>query len=258
MAITKPDGALATTEVDPTDYFTYIKSKKKEMTDDFLTQFETVISNELDKAMTIGQTNLVRRLAFTVAAAIKERELLKSGINVYVLQEDIMEYIKNVADKAVKIIEMEFYPRSIPDEIVHRVKELQEAKIFDRFYIVFTDYTDEVTKQVQEERKRKDPILFGTFEHKIDDIWDIHDRFYFVGDWEDEYCDLTLTKMVEAMSKKGKNIVRSTEFDEATPETVRNFLNRIEEQERGRFMIRPQKKKSFFEKVSTIWKTIKE
>lgn len=245
-------------EIDPIDYFAYIKSKKKEMTTDFLSQFETVISNELDKALTIGQTNLVRRLAFTVAAAIKERQLLENGINVYVLQEDIIEYIKNVADKAVKIIEMEFYPRSIPDEIVHRVKELQEAKLFDRFYIVFTDYTDEVTKQVQQERKRKDPILFGTFEHKIDDIWDIHDRFYFIGDWEDEYCDLTLTKMVEAMSKKGKDIVRSTEFEEATPEVVRGFLNRIEEQERNRFTIRPAKKKSFFEKVSTIWKIVKE
>lgn len=245
-------------ELDPTDYFSYIKSKKHEMTDEFLSKFETVISNELDKAMTIGQTNLIRRLAFTVAAAIKERELLKNGINTYVLQEDILEYIKSVSDKAVKIIEMEFYPRSIPDEIVHRVKELQDAKVFDRYYIVFTDYTGEASKEVEANRRRKDPILFGTFEHKVDDIWDIHDRFYFIGDWEDEYCDLTLTKMVEAMSKKGKEIIRTTEFDEATPEAVRSYLNRIEEAERGRFTIQPKKRKSFFDKVSTIWKTIKE
>lgn len=245
-------------KLDPVDYFNYIKSKKHEMTDDFLSKFETVISNELDKAMAIGQTNMVRRLAFTVASAIKERQLLAQGINTYVLQEDILEYIKSVSDKAVKIIEMEFYPRSIPDEIVRRVKELQDAEIFDRYYIVFTDYTGEASKIVEKERRRKDPILFGTFEHKIDNIWDIHDRFYFIGDWEDEYCDLTLTKMVEAMSKKGKEIIRTTEFEEATPEAVRSYLNRIEEAEKNRFTIRPQKRKSFFEKVRTVWETIKE
>ena len=45
---------------------------------------------------------------------------------------------------------------------------------------------------------------------------------------------------------------------EATPEAVRSYLNRIEEAERGRFTIQPKKKKSFFDKVNTIWKVIKE
>lgn len=244
--------------LDPTDYFSYIKSKKLEMTGEFLEQFEKVIQNELDKAITIGQDAMVKKLAFTLAAAQKERLLLENDVTVYVLQEDITEYIKTVQDKAVKIIEMEFYPRSIPDEVVAKVAKLKEQNIFDRFYIVFTDYTDEVTKKVEETRKRKDPILFGTFEEKIDGIWDVHDRFYFIGDWEDEYCDLTLTKMVEAMSKKGKDIIKNPEFTEATPEVVRNYLNRLKEEEKNRFSIQPQRKKSIFDKICTVWKVLSE
>lgn len=195
---------------------------------------------------------MVRRLAYTCSIVRKERQLLKQGIDVFVLREDIEDYISQVKDKVIKVIELENYPRSIPDEIVERVSSLKEQKIFDAYYVVFTDYTGEVERQVQQEQRRKDPILFGTFEQKIDGIWDIYDRFYFIGDWEDEYCDLTLTKMVEAMSKK-KDIINKVGLEKADPEAVRTYLNNLEEKSKNRFILKPNKKQSFFKKVKTAW-----
>lgn len=242
-------------KLDPQKYFDYIKDKKSTMTPEFLNTFESVVDKELKKAVAIGQDFMVKRLAFTMAMIGKERELLKEDINVYVLKEDITDYIKNVSDKAVKIVELEFYPRTIPDEVAEKVAALKEKNAFDRYYVVFTDYTGEAQKSVAKENMRRDPILFGTFEKKIDEIWDIHDRFYFIGDWEDEYCDLTLTKMVDEMSKRGKDIVKVSEFEDITEEKVRAYLNNLQELEANRFTIKPRKQ-SFFKKVRVAVKSL--
>ena len=184
-------------QMDPQDYFEYVKSMKEKMTDEFLDNLYKIIMKQIGKAMVTGRNLQTRRLAYSLGVIKREHDLVKRGLDVYVLRESIEKFINEVADKAVKVVDLEFYPREIPDAIAEKVQKLKEDKVFDNFYVLFTDYTGETTKEVTKERMRKDPILFGTFEHKIDDIWNICDRFYFVGDWEDEYCDLTLTKMVQ-------------------------------------------------------------
>ena len=243
-------------ELDPQDYFNLIKSKKQETSDKFLTDFQKIVETEMSKAMATKQEFLIRRLAYAYSVISKERELLDLGINVYVMKDDIEEFIKNVSDKVVKVIELEKYPRSIPDEVVEKIQLLREKDIFDRFYVVFTDYTGEVEKQVEVEKRRKDPIIFGAFEQKLEGVWDILDRFYYIADWEDEYCDLTLAKMVDAMSKKKKDIIHETSIKQASIEEVRQYVNSLQEAENNRFTLRP-KKKSFFQKVKTCWEVIK-
>lgn len=241
-----------TETIDPQVYFDLIKDKKHKTDDDFLNKFQSVVELELAKAMKTNQNFVVRRLAYAMSIVSKERELLQQGINVYVLREDIEEYIKQVEDKVVKVIELEMYPRSIPDEVVEKVAKLKEQNIFDRFYVVFTDYTGETEKLVAETKRKRDPILFGAFEQKIDNVWDIFDRFYFIADWEDEYCDLTLSKMVSAMSKKGKDIVYPVGIEKPTTEEVRSYINALQEQSVNRMLL-THRKKSFFEKVKTAW-----
>ena len=248
-------------QMDPQDYFSYIKGMKEKMTDEFLDNLYKIITKQIGKAMVTGQNLQARRLAYSLGVIKKEHELVKRGVDVYVLRENIEKFINEVADKAVKVVDLEFYPREIPDAIFERVQELKKDKVFDNYYVVFTDYTGETTKEVAKERRRRDPILFGTFEHKIDNIWNICDRFYFIGDWEDEYCDLTLTKMVQKMSEKGiTDIVNELNLPEVTEDTIRQYVNRLEEaEEQDRFRLRNNpKKKSFFQKVRTAWKALTE
>lgn len=243
-------------EFDPNQYFEYVKSKKNKSSEKYLNDFYDIIETQLKKAITINQNNMARKLAFALKIVEKEYELLKLGIDTFVYLEDIEEFITSVNNKVVKIIDLEYYPRVIPDTITERLIELKEKNLFDNYYIVFTDYTDNLGKEIEKERRRKDPILFGAFEKKIDGIWDIHDRMYYIGDWEDEYCDLTLSKMIEVMSKKGKEITRST-LNLPTKEEVNSYINSLEEKERNRMILRPRKK-SFFEKVKIAIKTLVE
>lgn len=244
-------------EMDPQVYFDYIKEKKEEMTDEFLKSLHDIIMKQLTKAMITGQNLQVKRLAYSLGVLKREHKLVELGLDTYVLRENIEEYIDKVADKAVKIIDLEFYPREIPDEIVNRVQQLKELSIFDNYYVVYTDYTGEGQKAVEEERRRRDPILFGTFEQKIDNLWDIADRFYFIGDWEDEYCDLTLTKMVQEMSKKGKDILNTVSLETVTEDEVRSYVNNLKEtEEASRFNRSNAPKKSFFKRVRTAWEAL--
>jgi hypothetical protein len=234
--------------LDPDKYFDYLKNKKVKMTDEFLNMFSQIIQKEASKALAIGQDHMLKRLAFVYSSVEKEYQLLQEGIDTYVLKDDIEEYIKEVKNRVVKIIELEYYPRTIPDEIAERVMRLKQCNLFDAFYVVFTDYTGEVEKKVKQEERRKDPILFGTFKEKIDGMWDLHDRFYYIGDWEDDYCDLTLTKMVEAMSKKGKDIAHSTDIPDATQEEINAYLG-ILEAKRVEKVYSHHKKKTLSERI---------
>lgn len=245
-----------TDKMDPQDYFDYIKERKNKCSDEFLTNFYTVVEEQLKKAVMIGQDAMVRKLDFALKVTEKEHELLKRGIDTFVYSEDIEAYIQSVDNKVVKIIDLEFYPRTIPDEIAEVVASLKEDKIFDNFYVVFTDYTGEVEKKVSKVNRKKDPIIFGTFEQKINGIWNIHDRFYYIGDWEDEYCDLTLSKMVDAMSKKGKDITRSV-IKLPTTESIRDYVAALEgnDKDPNQFILRPIKQ-SYFKKVTTAAKSL--
>ena len=73
-------------QMDPQDYFSYIKSMKEEMTDDFLDNLHKVITKQIGKAMVTGQNLQVRRLAYSLGTIKKEHEILKRGIKVYVLR----------------------------------------------------------------------------------------------------------------------------------------------------------------------------
>ena len=259
----KPEYITEEGNIDPQNYFDYIKSKKNVCTDEFLNKLYDVTLEQVRKAMITGQNLVVRRLHYALNVIEKEHELVKVGIDTFVLREDIEYFIEKIENKRVKVVDLEFFPRDIPTEIVEKIAMLKEKQIFDNFYVVFTDYTGKITKEtkadVKKEEIRKDPIVFGTFEQKIDGVFDICDRFYYIGDWEDEYCDLTLTKMVQKMSEAGKgDITHSASIGEdITPEEIRAYINRLDEDEANRrlTLVRP-KKASFFQNVTTTFKKV--
>lgn len=190
----------------PQEYFDVIKDKKYHITDEQLSDVYDNCLELLAKYKITGQTKGIKKLLFHLECIEKEREIVKLGIDTFVYRDDIEFYIDNVASDVVKIIEIENYEREIPDEIVEIIGQVKDK--FDQLYIVFTDYTGKVERQVQEERRSKDPILFGTFQDNA--TRSVIDRFYYLGDWVDEYCDLTLDKMVNETKNVGKrDIIRT-------------------------------------------------
>ena len=144
-----------------------------------------------------GQTEALKKLIFVLQTVTKERELLKLGFNQFIYKDAIDAYIDQVSIKPIKITELCNYVRDIPQEIVDKVKLTKE--IFDEFFVVYTDYTSKEDRRVEASRRERDPILFGVFLDRNAHV--CNERFYYIGDWIDEYCDLTFDRMLTDLGK---------------------------------------------------------
>ena len=235
-------------KITPAQYFEVLKDKKQSINKADLDKAYSACLTLANKYKITGQTRGLVRLAFHTACITKEYKLLEAGVNTFVYREDIETYIDDIADDAIKIIELENYEREIPDKVVESIAKVKG--LFDRFYVVYTDYSKKETRRVQAERREKDPILFGTFQNEESKF--ILDRFYYIADWVDEYCDLTLDKLINELKDK-KNIDALHEFN--TPLTLDALKEQVESLELvdGRYKTRTQKKnRSIFERVKTF------
>lgn len=196
------DVTIDTEAVEPHEYFAVLKESVKNVDAEALQQQLSVVAEHLIRAKAVGQKNLLNQLAFTHDVIVREMKLLTAGISRFVYQDDV----KHLLDKTrhIKIIELERYPRVIPLAQMEAIQAAKDLGIFDEFCVVFSDYTGEDYKTPEEKAavaRNRDPVVFGYFRHKMTAIK--HDRFYFITDWEDEYCDLTFGKMIEKMSAAG-------------------------------------------------------
>lgn len=238
-------------ELTPQQYFEEIKDRKHHITDAELVKVYDNCLDLLNKYKITGQQKGMRKLMFHLECIEKEREIVKMGINTFIYRDDIEEYIDSVAKETVKIIELENYEREIPDEIVEVVAAVKDK--FDQLYVVFTDYTGKVERQVEKERREKDPILFGTFQNPSNRT--VIDRFYYLGDWEDEYCDLTLDKMVNETEKAGKRNIVKTISTPKDIEELREQLSSLSEINGNFIVSTPEaqpKKRGFFANIKTF------
>lgn len=210
--------------MNPSEYFDFVKDKRNKITDEDLSRIYDNCLELLNKAIITGQTKAARKLVFHLDCLEKERDIIKRGIDTFVYEDDITNYIETVAKDVVKIIELKDYEREIPSDIVAAYSEVKD--LFSKSYVVFTDYTGKVERQIAKERQEKDPILFGSFQDPLSGT--LIERFYFIGDWEDEYCDLTLDKMVnETREHSGSEIMHNISLPRSLEE-LKVQLNHLE------------------------------
>ena len=257
-------------KISPSQYFDYIKNAKNDITTEALKESYSVFLKLAEKYTKLGQKESLKKLCFLADTLKKEEKLIELGITKYIYKDVIEDYIENVADKTVKIIELSRYMREIPDELVETIEKSKD--LFDEFYVVFTDYTGKEERKVEKERRDKDPILFGVFKNNSN----VADRFYFLGDWVDEYCDLTLDKMVEQYQEnKGYSPAVETKIPETTDELIEILKSyKIDEKKDRDYSLKissddddvkinsfiktndvgDEPKKSFFDKVRSTFK----
>lgn len=245
----------------PSEYFQTLKGSKNILTKGQIKDSYRVILELAEKYEKTGQTKSLRRLQFLASILGEEEKLVDLGITTFIYRQTIEDYITEVADKAVKVIELHNYLREIPDEVAEAVEKTKD--IFTEFYVVFTDYTGREERRIAEERKDKDPILFGCFR----DSEFVADRFYYLGSWIDEYCDLTLDKLISDYRNK-KNQVPTHQID--VPESHEELLEALSryqpvEESSGNLIFNreittpviknnhQEKRSSFFQRVKTFF-----
>lgn len=96
--------------------------------------------------------------------------------------------------------------------------------------------------------------MFGSFN---DPDGDFMDRFYYIGDWEDEYCDLTLDKLVTEMKEKADtSILRTIKTPEDIHELKQQLTQLEDTKDQNKFKQQPDPpvKENIFKRVTTFFK----
>lgn len=148
------------------------------------------------QAKTMGQTALLERLKDCIDAARGEAHLVAMGLKKYVTEKQVCTLYEKVgADKNLKLTWIKNFGRLIPEAVYDIKKDVDERKIFDNYVVIHYDPKDNGDKLTKKEiEKKKDPILFGVIKNSK--------KLYFVADWKDEYCDLTLDEMFKILKEK--------------------------------------------------------
>lgn len=197
----------------PSEYFSYVKEKKNHIEEEDLRQIYENALNMIKRYEITGQTKSIEKLKFLLDIIELEIPIVKAGYNQFVYRWDVEEYIDKISDDSVFIIEMKNYEREFPDEVIDKIVKAKEV-FGDNLYVIYTDYTKKTQRKVAKERRERDPILFGALiKNRV-----AYDRFYYICDWEDEYCDLSLDKIVNDWDKFHADDKESSSFVHKTIE----------------------------------------
>lgn len=189
---------------DLTEFFASIKDNitnlDKKHIGEVINSYEQTLLNAKDN----HQTALVQKIE-NYASVLKHELLLSTTkFNKYLTEEQIVKFYRKASqhDKfktKLCLTYVKNFAKIIPEEITALKKEADSLNVFDNYVVLHYDYDNSAVMETAEEiAKRKDPILFGVI---IDS-----NRLYYIGDWIDDYCDLTLDAIIKKIGEKAKTI----------------------------------------------------
>lgn len=189
--------------ISPIIYFKYIKSKFKFLESRKVEKRLKLLEEAFNEAVENGQDALARKFLNELVIETRETTLLAKGIKYFIEQKDLYKFKHKLYKGHISDTLYSEYTRIIPKKVVEKKKAVED--IFDRFIIFhyFNEEQKDTHKMDREEKQRmRDPVLFGVFAEPITlGLSSIKERYYFIADWTDEYCDLTFDGLLEFMGK---------------------------------------------------------
>jgi hypothetical protein len=146
----------------------------------------------IEKANSNGQTALAESITDKIKVILLEDKLVLAEFKKIVPETLMVQFVKDYK-KVLEITYIKNYVREIPDDVIALKKKADELNVFDNYVILHTNPT--ATKDTKREvAAKKDPILFGLIKDSR--------KFYYIGSWIDELCDLTFDAFIEKYGNK--------------------------------------------------------
>lgn len=159
------------------------------------------------EAINLEQRTLLNKLQMQKDFTDKLIECVKSGYDTYVLKSDIVKLLETETVENVQVLALKplaEFPRPIPKENANEIKKA--LPLFDHIMILYTDYTQNDREAHEKEQIEKDPIAFGILRYENGNTQGYSNHLIFITDWIDEYCDLTLDKLIDVYNIKSHKL----------------------------------------------------
>ena len=176
--------------IDVLEFFSQVKGLTKSNKDAYVNRLCGYIV-ALKNCDSSGQTALKEQLVRDMVINKYESVLYANDMYYVVTEDQVVNFVKKT-EKGVRLTYVKNYMRIIPPEVVSKINETNKMEIFDNYVILHYDPECKgFAETIEETKKRRDPILFGVIKGSK--------KLYYVTDWIDEFCDLTLDKFVETL-----------------------------------------------------------
>lgn len=175
-----------------------------------LTELGFYYEQSISNAKSANQTALFDQLTQKYGIVKSESVLIAKDLKKYLTEQQIVKFYEATEkDKNLKLTWINNYIRPIPTTLVQLKNDLDLLDVFDNYVVLHYDPQNNSTDLTEEEKiRKKDPILFGLIQNSR--------KLYYIGDWIDEYCDLTLEKLIETVK---------SEVNEINNDSVKTFIN---------------------------------
>lgn len=147
----------------------------------------------LQQAVESGQVALAESLSDRLKALEAEARLVHGGFPRYLQEEDFIRFVEK-CDRHLQLDWLSNFARPLPADVREKLAKAEATHAFDNFVVLHYDPLNRGRKMTKAEVDRaKDPILWGVIASSR--------RLYFVADWQDELCDLTLDKLIGVLGR---------------------------------------------------------
>lgn len=175
----------------PLTFFKQIKHQKHplQLMEASQEKFKTL----LQQASNNHQIALRDKLVNEQNRITRELAMIEAGIKTFLTEQDIIRFTKK-ASRKVKLDWIQNFTRFIPAPIQQIIQTCEDHSLFDNYVILHYDPDSKGSEMTAAEKKKAaDPILFGVIEGSR--------RLYYLGDWIDDYCDLTLSQLLDKLNE---------------------------------------------------------
>lgn len=219
-------------EMDATAFFTNVKFESKEAAETYRDRVSLYLK-AIHNAKIAGQTALIEKLLGEMIANKYEAMLHTKGYFYAIPEDKVVEFAKKT-ERGVQLTYVKNFTRPIPEDIIEKLGEVTSYEVFDNYVVMHYDPEGKHKEETRkEEAKRKDPILFGLIAGSR--------KLYYIADWVDEHCDLTLEKFVDTLGADKDDFLNGEKPLE--PEKIEKPQKRGETKEPGVKKPRKRKKK---------------
>lgn len=152
-------------------------------------------------ARQLGQTALFEQILTEIQLVKYESKLLAADFCTVITEEQIVTFYKD-SSKGLSLTDIKNFARIIPEKVCKQKDAADTLHVFDNYVILHYDPQQKAFKETAKEKAAKrDPILFGIIAG--------HPKLYYIADWIDEYCDLTLQDFIK---KFGQEAIRANDI----------------------------------------------
>ncbi len=193
------------------DFFASVKNSAEELV--VVRERAQGYEKALLNAKRAGQQALVEKLTAGINAYKMETQLIAMGLIKFISEENVVRFYKE-CKKGLRLDYVRNFTRIIPENLVAMKMHADEVGIFDNYAVLHYDPQAKAFSETEEEKARKrDPILFGLMKDRR--------VLYFVGDWVDDVCGLTLDQVAEII---GKRAIQSLTTEDHTLDQLATVL----------------------------------